>query len=82
MTKVLRGDRCQCTACGEFFNSTFAFDKHRRGKHGINRHCMAVNRMYQAGMAINGAGFWISAPRVPDFEKGAEKSADNGLPQA
>lgn len=25
----LTGDRCRCTACGELFNSTFAFDKHR-----------------------------------------------------
>lgn len=28
---TLRGDRCRCTACGELFNSTFAFDKHRIG---------------------------------------------------
>lgn len=27
----LRGDRCRCTACGELFNSTHAFDKHRVG---------------------------------------------------
>jgi hypothetical protein len=61
-TKVLKGDRCQCSACSEYFNSTFAFDKHRRGKHGVSRHCLTPNAMLEAGMAINKAGFWISAP--------------------
>jgi len=76
-TKVLRGDRCQCTVCLEYFNSTYAFDKHRIGKHGVNRQCMSVNRMYEAGMAINGAGFWISGVTGREFVKGAEKGAEN-----
>lgn len=60
MTKVLRGDRCQCTACGEYFNSTYAFDMHRKGKHGVNRHCLTPDAMLDAGMVKNRADFWIS----------------------
>jgi hypothetical protein len=25
-------DRCRCFACGEYFNSTYAFTKHRAGR--------------------------------------------------
>ena len=70
-TKVLRGDRCQCTACGEYFNSTYAFDKHRRGRHGINRLCLPPNGMLEAGMSLNEAGFWISGKSVSDFWESA-----------
>lgn len=30
---------CQCSACGETFASTGAFDKHRLGRHGVDRKC-------------------------------------------
>jgi uncharacterized protein YwgA len=75
MTKVLRGDRCQCTVCREYFNSTYAFDKHRKGPY-TNRRCLTVNQMYNAGMAINRAGFWISGTTERNFRKGAEIAPD------
>lgn len=58
----LRGDRCQCTVCDEYFNSTYAFDKHRKGNYQ-DRRCEYPSGL---GMVKNEAGFWISGinPRV------------------
>jgi hypothetical protein len=36
----LTGKRCQCPTCSEFFSTPSNFDRHRKGKHGINRHCV------------------------------------------
>lgn len=36
----LVGKRCQCPACKEIFSTESNFDKHRRGEHGMNRHCV------------------------------------------
>ena len=62
--KKVGNRRCQCGACKEYFNSVAAFEKHRIGDHGVNRRCMSPKAMYQAGMSINGAGFWISSSWV------------------
>lgn len=56
----LTGDRCQCSACGLFFNSTAAFDKHRDGPM-IQRRCLSDVEMRAKGMAVNARGFWVSA---------------------
>jgi len=61
----LSGDRNQCQGCKTFFNSTFAFDKHRRGEHGIDRRCLTAEEMQAKGMSQNAAGFWISAAMTP-----------------
>ena len=63
MSRVLRGDHCQCPACGLYFNSTYAFDCHRTGKHGVDRRCMTMPDMRAAGMALSASGWWISARR-------------------
>ena len=70
---ILRGDRNQCPACGEYFNSTFAFDKHRTGVFGAikrkggplvstsaDRRCLGAREMLESGMSRNSAGFWIT----------------------
>jgi hypothetical protein len=57
----LSGDRNQCQGCKEYFNSSFAFNKHRHGDHGVDRRCMTVPEMSDMGMSKNAAGFWISA---------------------
>lgn len=54
----LRGDRNECAGCGELFNSTHAFEKHRTGSHGINRRCLTVDEMVSAGMVKGADGFW------------------------
>ena len=56
----LSGDRCQCTACGEYFNSTYAFDKHRKGDYKA-RFCLSVDEMIAKGFGKNPKGFWTSS---------------------
>lgn len=58
----LSGDRNQCQGCKAYFNSTYAFDKHRTGEFGIDRRCLSDNEMLNKGMALNDSGFWISSP--------------------
>ncbi len=56
----LGSQRNQCQGCKQYFNSTEAFDKHRTGKHGVNRRCMTPEEMTAKGMSINKDGFWIT----------------------
>jgi hypothetical protein len=67
----LSGDRNQCPGCGEFFNSTFAFDKHRTGAFGKDRRCLTVAEMQDKGMDRNAAGFWISSAMPSDIREAA-----------
>jgi hypothetical protein len=66
--QILTGNRCQCTGCGEFFNSATTFDGHRVGAYAPKnrpntRRCLAVAEMQAKGWLLNGAGFWISETR-------------------
>ena len=63
--KNLRGDRNQCQGCKEYFNSTFAFDKHRTGQHGVDRRCLTTEEMLRKGMVLRDDGFWVGA-EMPD----------------
>ena len=63
--RTLTGDHNQCPTCGQYFNSTFAFDKHRIGAFGVDRRCMTVAEMEKAGMCLNATNWWISE-RMPD----------------
>jgi hypothetical protein len=70
---ALSGDRNQCGECGQLFNSTHAFEKHRTGSIGAPdpadmRRCMSVEEMKARGMDRNEAGFWVSA-RMPEIER-------------
>lgn len=66
MNLRLTGDRNQCRGCGECFNSTFAFDKHRTGEFGKDRRCLTRDEMRAKGMSVNAAGFWISSAMPTD----------------
>jgi hypothetical protein len=62
----LLGDHCRCATCGEQFNSTRAFDKHRIGSFTFDasaRRCLTVDQMLAKGMARNRNGWWITAAR-------------------
>ena len=65
----LTGSRCQCPACGEYFNSTSTFDRHRVGdfaKPGQlmgTRRCLFVSDLVAKGWGRNAAGFWIERAR-------------------
>jgi len=67
----LTGDRNQCQGCKAYFNSTFAFDKHRTGEHGKDRCCLTEAEMLAKGMCKNAAGYWISAA-MPESVREAE----------
>jgi hypothetical protein len=57
----LSGDKCQCRSCGEYFNSTKAFDQHRIGDFTAGeRRCMTVAGMRLAGMHRTVRGFWTT----------------------
>jgi hypothetical protein len=56
----LNGDRNQCQVCNHYFNSSFAFDKHRTGDFGISRRCLSSTEMESKGMLMNANGFWVS----------------------
>ena len=65
----LTGGRCQCTACGELFDSVTAFDRHRvvpfnLGEPGFGLHCLSEAEMLAKGMTRNPAGwFWVTAAK-------------------
>ncbi len=60
---TLSGSRCQCTVCGLYFNSDYAFQKHRVGLHMPGeRRCLSPDEMLEKGMALVGS-FWVSKRR-------------------
>ena len=65
----LRGDHCQCTVCKQFFNSTYAFDKHRTGD-WLERRCLDVDQMKAKGMDTNRNGWWVSMGYKDRFLRG------------
>jgi hypothetical protein len=71
------GDRNQCAGCGEFFNSSAAFDKHRTGAFGSpmgdgtymmhSRRCLSGEEMRTKGMDKNASGYWVTALNPMDY---------------
>lgn len=74
----LTGNRCQCSACGEYFTSVRSFDRHRVGRLGVDRRCLTQAEMDAAGSERNARGFRgeprtrpvatysdLAAPRTP-----------------
>lgn len=64
----LTGSRCRCRACGEYFNSTKAFDRHRKdrqvlGDSGLGemvRVCRTPAELVFRGWSKNAGGFWVT----------------------
>lgn len=52
------GQSCECSVCGEIFNSLHGFDTHRYGK--LERFCLTPEEMRKSGMSINSRGRWIT----------------------
>lgn len=55
-------DHCRCSACGEYFNSTFAFDSHRLGNPDVRR-CLSVDEMRERGFSVNAKSLWVTKTR-------------------
>ena len=66
---ALRGGRCQCAACGEYFASERAFDRHRIGDHAPvgrwqgTRRCMSLPEMLTLGWQRSERGFLLTPDR-------------------
>jgi hypothetical protein len=56
----LTGNRCQCTACGRYFNRVSTFEKHRIGTFEVDRRCMTDAEMEAKGWRQNAAGFIVT----------------------
>lgn len=62
---TLRGCRCQCTACGEYFGSERAFDRHRVGGYAElgqwqgTRRCLALPDLLADGWQRSARGFLL-----------------------
>lgn len=73
---ILRGDRNECPTCGQVFNSSPAFDKHRAGTFSPpGRHCLSPDQMTAKGMAKNKAGFWVTKPNPREWPAEPSQSA-------
>ena len=62
-TRRLTGSRCLCRGCNEYFNSVYAFDRHRIWASPTVHRCLTREEMVGKGMSINSSGFWITEPR-------------------
>ena len=54
-------DKCRCSTCGEYFNSTGAFSRHLVGKVGTpERYCLSSDQLTARGWTKNKTGHWIT----------------------
>lgn len=84
---ILRGDRNQCRACGCYFNSTAAFDKHRVGSYSKDRRCLSPIEMADKGFRTNRRGFlvfganpmWKTPAAIRDVAAGAAERGSRSV---
>jgi len=68
--RKLRGDRNQCAACEEYFNSTHAFTKHRVGSFEPDtRRCLTVAEMEAKTFSKTQDDFWLCPVTLKDRER-------------
>jgi hypothetical protein len=80
--RKLGSNRCQCAMCGEYFNSTAAFDKHRIGDPIAGRRCRSPSEMEAAGM-VESRGWWVTSASTMPFAGRAEtRISASETPQA
>jgi hypothetical protein len=65
----LTGDRNQCAACLQYFNSITAFDKHRTGEFSEGRRCLTTDEMLAQHFGKTSDGFWLSPILPKDRER-------------
>jgi len=67
--RKLRGDRNQCCACDEYFNSSNAFGQHRTGSFNGNRRCLTVVEMQAKNFGKTKDDFWLCPVSPKDRER-------------
>lgn len=87
----LKGGRCQCGACGQFFSSVREFDRHRVGSYGEHAHdpgtrrCLTVAELDARGWRIDARGFRMQSrpQRAPAGEQALRVTRPaTGVPEA
>lgn len=82
MKASLTGNRCECGACHQRFNSVSAFDLHRIGIAGVDRHCREPGEMLAIGMSRNDLGFWIERRRGERHQKRRPRAQETRSPES
>ena len=82
----LSGQRNQCPSCCELFATNAAFERHRVGRIGVDRRCMTLEELTQAGAYRDAKGFWrLPRPRVDPHWlqrlKRQDRQAENAIPE-
>ncbi len=67
--RKLRGDRNQCCACDEYFNSIKAFDQHRTGLFNGTRRCLTIVEMQAKNFRKTKDDFWLCPVSPKDRER-------------
>ncbi len=81
-------DKCKCSRCGEYFNSTHAFSKHRvSGFQPVTRTCLTPAEMRGKGWSINRTGHWVTATReqgdeISGYPSRTPRATPNASPTA
>lgn len=85
-TGPLRGQLCQCAACGHTFGGERGFDRHRCGEYAkpgeaqAERRCMADAEIAAIGLVQDEAGVWRH-PKPAHFAAAvAESGPSTGVP--
>lgn len=74
----LTGSRCLCRGCNEYFNSVYAFDRHRIWASSTVQRCLTHAEMVGKGMSVNASDFWITEPK----QKHRIQTATSRIPAA
>jgi hypothetical protein len=77
--RKLTGDHCFCSVCGEYFNSTRAFDKHRVGS-WLTRRCRTPGEMLEVGMVTSSTDWWITGKHSHSTISRKRRSGDRPDP--
>lgn len=73
----LNGRRMRCCACFELFNSESAFNGHRVGEHGKDRHCLTPEQLLAKDWCKNKAGFWTTGANLGFAERAKSTISKN-----
>ncbi len=86
---MLKGCRCQCTACRDYFGSERAFDRHRVGNFAkagdwrSTRRCLEKDEMRALGWFKDERGFWLTPdPRRAGARVLGPFDAASAIPEA
>lgn len=57
------GNKTGCPTCGEVFSTENNFDRHRKGDHGVDRHCVDPSTVGLNKVKLAEGYIWKMPPR-------------------